>query len=63
VLVKPTLVDINRLPAKRDLDFEVDTRNCTVHGFAETYSCRKIISRSGDERRKAEIQFTVDVRR
>ncbi|MDX2157222.1 MAG: hypothetical protein SFW09_12000 [Hyphomicrobiaceae bacterium] len=63
VLTKPTLVDINRLPNKRDLDFEVNTRNCTISGFAQQYKCRQVITRGGDEKRKAEVQFTVDVRR
>ena len=63
VLTKPTLVDINRLPDKRDLDFEVDTRRCVIKGFAEDYKCGAAIRRAGDERRKAEITFTVDVRR
>jgi hypothetical protein len=63
VLAKDTLVDINRLPNKRDLDFEVDTRNCTVNGFAQQYRCRTVITRGGDEKRKAEIQFSVDVKR
>ncbi|MGE0766225.1 MAG: hypothetical protein AB7L90_07145 [Hyphomicrobiaceae bacterium] len=63
VLTKPTLVDINRLPDKRDLDFEVDTRRCIVTGFAETYKCGRAIRRAGDERRKAQVTFRVDVRR
>ncbi|MGE0699022.1 MAG: hypothetical protein AB7O57_07995 [Hyphomicrobiaceae bacterium] len=63
VLKKDTLVDINRLPSKRDLDFEVDTRSCTVSGFAQPYKCRQVITRGGDEQRRAEIDFTVDVRR
>ena len=63
VLTKPTLVDVNRLPDKRDLDFEVDTRRCTVTGFAQTYKCGDPIKRAGDERRRAQITFTVDVRR
>ena len=62
VLRKATQVDINRLPNKRDLDFEVDTRRCVITGFAETYKCGATIRRAGDERRRAEITFTVDVR-
>ncbi|MGD9805313.1 MAG: hypothetical protein AB7E81_15695 [Hyphomicrobiaceae bacterium] len=63
VMMKPTLVDINRLPGKRDLDFEVDTRRCVVTGFAEEYKCSARIRRAGAERRRAEITFTVDVER
>lgn len=63
VLTKPTLVDINRLSGKRDLDFEVDTRRCLITGFAETYKCGAAIRRAGDEQRRAEITFKVDVRR
>jgi hypothetical protein len=59
---KDTLVDINRLPSKRDLDFEVDTRSCVVKGFVQDYKCRWIIKRAGDEQRRAEIEFSVDVK-
>jgi hypothetical protein len=62
-MMKSTLVDINRLPDKRDLDFEVDTRRCVVTGFAEEYKCGERIRRAGDERRRAEVTFTVDVER
>jgi hypothetical protein len=56
-------VDINRLPNKRDLDFTIDTNRCRVEGFASTYRCRSEIKRGGDERKKAEITFNVDVKR
>lgn len=63
VLSKPDPIDINRLPGKRDLDFRVDTRNCTVSGFAQQYDCRRTITRAGDEKKMAEIAFKVEVRR
>ena len=66
VLKKPTLVDINRLPDKRDLDFTIVNDGggrCTVKGFAQDFSCHATIKRAGDERRKAEVVFRVDVRK
>ncbi len=63
VVSKPDPIDINRLPGKRDLDFRVDTRNCTVSGFSQDYNCRRTITRAGDEKKQAEISFKVDVRR
>lgn len=53
-------VDINRLDAKRDLDFTVDTRSGKIEGFAETYRTGTTITRSGAERKKAEISFIVN---
>lgn len=64
VLKKPTLVDINRLPDKRDLDFNIVIEGpgrCTVKGFANDFPCHAVIKRAGDERRKAEVTFRVDV--
>ncbi len=56
-------VDINRLPNKRDLDFTVDTRNCRIVGFADGYSCGSKIVRAGDQRKAAEITFSVSVKK
>lgn len=56
-------IDINRLPNKRNLDFQVNTRNCNVRGFSQGHSCGDRITRSGDERKKAEITFVVEVER
>ncbi len=56
-------VDINRLPSKRDLDFKINTRNCVISGFAQTYTCGARITRSGDEKKKAQITFVVTSRR
>ena len=55
-------IDINRIDKKRDLDFTVNTRTCQVLGFANSYRCGDTITRSGNERKKAEISFTVEVR-
>lgn len=60
---KNDLIDINRINGKRDLDFQVDTRNCIVTGFQQAYRCRSVIQRGGNEAKKAEITFTVDVGR
>lgn len=56
-------IDINRIDPKRDLDFRVNTRTCTISGFAELYDCGTIIQRAGNEKKKAEITFRVYVRR
>jgi hypothetical protein len=54
-------IDINRVAAKRDLDFVVDIKSCRVEGFSEPYQCSDDIRRAGDETKKAEIIFYVDV--
>ena len=56
-------IDINRVNNKRDLDFTIDTRRCRVAGFADRYRCGDQIRRSGNENKKAEIVFIVDVNR
>jgi hypothetical protein len=56
-------IDINRIDDKRDLDFTVNTRNCRVEGFSERYRCGDPIRREGFERKKAAIDFYVDVNR
>ncbi len=56
-------IDINRVDNKRDLDFEINTASCRVSGFADSYSCGDTIVRTGNERKKAEIHFTVKVGR
>lgn len=56
-------IDINRLDRKRDLDFTVNTRTCRIEGFAQVYRCGTLITRTGAEKKKAAIYFTVAVRR
>lgn len=56
-------VDINRIDAKRDLDFNVNTRTCRIEGFAVPYRCGRTISRAGGENKKADISFQVSVER
>ena len=56
-------IDINRLGNKRDLDFTVDTRACKIDGFAQAYKCGAVITRSGGERKMAEISFKIDVKK
>jgi len=56
-------IDVNRIDAKRDLDFSINTRNCKIDGFSSTYRCKQTISRAGKEKKAAEISFTVDVKK
>ncbi len=56
-------IDVNRVDAKRDLDFSINTRNCKIDGFSSTYRCKQTISRAGKEKKAAEIYFTVDVKK
>jgi len=56
-------IDINRVTSKRDLDFTVNTRSCTISGFQQTYKCGQTIMRAGTETKKAEITFTVTVKK
>ena len=56
-------IDINRVDAKRDLDFVVNTRRCRVEGFSERFHCGDPIRREGYEQKKAAIEFYVDVAR
>lgn len=57
------LIDVNRVDGRRHLEFTVNTRSCRIGGFASGYRCRQAIRRAGAERKKAEVTFTVDVRR
>jgi len=57
-----TTVDINRVDNKRDLDFTVDTRSCSIGGFSGDVRCGRTINRSGQEKKKAEIWFRVNAR-
>lgn len=56
-------IDINKLEKKRDLDFSVNTKSCTVEGFSQTYRCGASITRAGKEPKKAEITFKVSVKK
>ena len=57
-------IDINRVTSpKRDLDFTVDTRRCRVLEFSEPFRCGDVIRRAGNEPKKAEVSFSVDVNR
>ena len=62
-VTKNELIDINRLDNKRDLDFQVNTRNCQITGFTQSYRCRSAIVRAGNEKKKAAITFRVEVKR
>lgn len=55
-------IDINRVTSpKRDLDFTVDTRRCRVLEFSDPFRCGDSIRRAGNEPKKAEVVFSVDV--
>ncbi len=56
-------IDINKVANKRDLDFTVDTKSCKIEGFSQTYKCGAVITRAGTETKKAEISFTVAVKK
>jgi hypothetical protein len=57
------VIDINRVPNKRDLDFTLNTGSCRISGFSSAYRCRQTIRRAGTEPKKAEIEFSVLVKR
>jgi hypothetical protein len=61
-LSQDDVIDINRLPNRRVLEFTIDTRRCRIEGFASDYSCKSPISRAGKEAKAAEITFTVDAK-
>ena len=56
-------IDINKVDNKRDLDFTVDTGGCHIEGFSNSYRCGSRITRAGTERKRAEITFSVNVKR
>ncbi len=58
------LVDINgrKDMSKRHQDLSVDTKSCRVYGFRGRPRCGTKITRSGDEKKSAEITFSVDVK-
>ena len=61
-LSQDDVIDINRLPNRRVLEFTIDTRRCRIEGFATPYSCKSPISRTGKEAKAAEITITVDAK-
>lgn len=56
-------IDINRIDPKRDLDFVVNSRTCRIEGMSQAYRCGEIVRRAGNERKKAEMEFSVQVNR
>lgn len=60
---KAESIDINRINGKRDLDFTVDTRSCTILGFASPFKCGRTIVRAGRDAKAAEIEFKVEVKK
>jgi hypothetical protein len=61
-LSQDDVIDINRLPSRRVLEFTIDTRRCRIEGFASDYTCKSPINRAGKEAKAAEITFTVDAK-
>jgi hypothetical protein len=61
-LSQDDVIDINKLPKRRVLEFTIDTRRCRIDGFASTYNCKSPISRAGKEAKAAGISFTVDAK-
>lgn len=56
-------IDINYVDKKRDLDFVVDTKRCSVEGLTGISGCGQKISRKGRENKKSEIDFRVSVKK
>lgn len=56
-------VDINKLPNRRPLEFTVNTKTCRIEGFSSTYKCGSSIKRTGAENKRAEITFSVRVKK
>lgn len=56
-------IDINRIDPKRDLDIVVNPRTCRIEGMSQAYRCGTDVTRSGNERKKAEMTFMVQVNR
>ncbi len=62
-LAADDLIDINSIDKRRVLEFTVNTRTCRIEGFSTTYRCKSKIVRTGKEPKKAEVMFTVDVKK
>lgn len=56
-------IDINRTANKRAQEFAIDTKSCRITGFSETYRCGAKITRSGQEKKAAEVSFKVDAKK
>jgi hypothetical protein len=63
-LTKDDPIDINprKDQPKRALDLTVSTPSCSISGLSGA-SCNRSIKRAGDEKKSAEIVFTVSVKR
>lgn len=55
-------IDINRVDNKRSLDFTVNTKSCRISGFSSGYKCGATITRTGKEKKAAEVSFKVNVK-
>jgi hypothetical protein len=57
------VIDINRLDKRRELEFDVDTRSCRISGFSSPQRCKARNTRTGKEKKAAEVTFSVDVKK
>ena len=62
-VTKEEIIDINRVRGKKDLDFKVNTANCLVLGFATPTRCGTPVTRAGVEGKRAQVTFSVSVKR
>jgi hypothetical protein len=56
-------IDINRVDAKRDLDFTVNTKTGRLGGFSSPYKVGTTVTRAGKEKKAAEVSFVVTVKK
>jgi hypothetical protein len=57
------MIDINPITSpKRRQNFGVNTRTCRVSGFSSGPKCKTKITQSGNEKKKATVVFSVNVK-
>ena len=57
------MIDINPITSpKRRQNFGVNTRTCRVSGFKSRPKCKAKITQSGNEKKRAEVVFSVSVK-
>lgn len=61
-LSRDVVININKPPNRRVLEFTIDTRWCRIEGVDSAYHCKSPISRAGNEAKAAEIHFTVNAK-
>lgn len=55
-------IDINKVDNKRALDMTLNTKSCSIKGFSKGYSCGDTITRTGQEKKAAEVAFKINVK-